>query len=136
MHILKDLIEIEFSDSLSSFWSNPVAICLSFPRLSAVSCGEIDSLETDEKENRLKEESPFGRTLSFIRKMTSGKHKVGGTWGGGSTQSSGVVQEPVVVWWWRRRAAKAGGRAETRSEFRQRSGLLMVIQSDRSALDI
>ncbi|XP_040188272.1 rho guanine nucleotide exchange factor 2 isoform X3 [Rana temporaria] len=43
--------------------------------LSAVSCGEIDSLETDEKENRLKEESPFGRTLSFIRKMTSGKHK-------------------------------------------------------------
>ncbi|XP_073465400.1 rho guanine nucleotide exchange factor 2 isoform X4 [Aquarana catesbeiana] len=43
--------------------------------LSAVSCGEIDSLETDEKENRLKEESPFERTLSFIRKMTSGKHK-------------------------------------------------------------
>nr|DBA13910.1 TPA: hypothetical protein GDO54_004934 [Pyxicephalus adspersus] len=43
--------------------------------LSAVSCGEFGTLETDEKENRIKEESPFGRTLSFIKKMTSGKHK-------------------------------------------------------------
>ncbi|KAM9294606.1 rho guanine nucleotide exchange factor 2 [Gastrophryne carolinensis] len=43
--------------------------------LSAMSCGEIDILETDEKENRVKEESTFERTLSFIRKVTSGKNK-------------------------------------------------------------
>ncbi|XP_068108323.1 rho guanine nucleotide exchange factor 2 isoform X2 [Hyperolius riggenbachi] len=43
--------------------------------LSTLSCGEIDALETDEKENQIKEESTFERTLSFIKKMTSGKHK-------------------------------------------------------------
>ncbi|XP_075049674.1 rho guanine nucleotide exchange factor 2 isoform X2 [Mixophyes fleayi] len=43
--------------------------------LSAVSCGEIDTLETDEKENRNREETPFERTLSFIRKMAGGKNK-------------------------------------------------------------
>ncbi|XP_056402905.1 rho guanine nucleotide exchange factor 2 isoform X2 [Hyla sarda] len=43
--------------------------------LSAVSCGEFDILETDEKENRNKEESRFERTLSFIRKISGGKNK-------------------------------------------------------------
>ncbi|KAM4690052.1 uncharacterized protein WCC33_017508 [Rhinophrynus dorsalis] len=45
---------------------------------STLSCSEIDALETDEKENREKEESPLGRTLSFIKRMTSGKSKIGG----------------------------------------------------------
>uniref|UniRef100_A0A8C5PMP8 Rho guanine nucleotide exchange factor 2 n=1 Tax=Leptobrachium leishanense TaxID=445787 RepID=A0A8C5PMP8_9ANUR len=44
-------------------------------RLSALSCGDIGDLETDEKENRDKEESPLGRTLSFIKKMTGSKSK-------------------------------------------------------------
>ncbi|XP_077116333.1 rho guanine nucleotide exchange factor 2 isoform X1 [Ranitomeya variabilis] len=43
--------------------------------LSAVSCGEFDVLETDEKENTNKEESRFERTLSFIRKISGGKSK-------------------------------------------------------------
>ncbi|XP_041430478.1 rho guanine nucleotide exchange factor 2 isoform X3 [Xenopus laevis] len=41
----------------------------------ALSCGDFDGLETDEKENREKEDSPLGRTLSFIRKMAGGKSK-------------------------------------------------------------
>ncbi|XP_044130212.1 rho guanine nucleotide exchange factor 2 isoform X1 [Bufo gargarizans] len=43
--------------------------------LSAVSCGEFDVLEADEKENRNKEESRFERTLSFIKKFSGGKSK-------------------------------------------------------------
>ncbi|XP_041429673.1 rho guanine nucleotide exchange factor 2 isoform X2 [Xenopus laevis] len=41
----------------------------------ALSCGDFDALETDEKENREKEDSTLGRTLSFIRKMAGGKSK-------------------------------------------------------------
>ncbi|XP_075463961.1 rho guanine nucleotide exchange factor 2 isoform X3 [Ascaphus truei] len=43
--------------------------------LSAISCGEFDVLETDEKENRGKEGTPMGRTLSFIKKIAGGKSK-------------------------------------------------------------
>ncbi|KAM8921707.1 rho guanine nucleotide exchange factor 2 isoform 3-T3 [Pelodytes ibericus] len=46
-----------------------------YPASSALSCGDIDALETDEKENRDKEDSPLGRTLSFIKKMAGGKSK-------------------------------------------------------------
>ncbi|CAH2327224.1 rho guanine nucleotide exchange factor 2 isoform X1 [Pelobates cultripes] len=44
-------------------------------RLYTLSCGDIHDLETDEKENRDKEESPLGRTLSFIKKMAGSKSK-------------------------------------------------------------
>ncbi|KAM4662208.1 rho guanine nucleotide exchange factor 2 isoform 1-T3 [Discoglossus pictus] len=43
--------------------------------LSSISCGEIDALETDEKENQDREETPLSRTLSFIKKMAGGKSK-------------------------------------------------------------